>query len=70
MKNIEGEIFVVDNQSTDKSRDFFCNKFQEVNFIWNTENEGFAIPTLFLQKILLKNVSLSLNRIMIKLPAE
>ncbi|MEO8861202.1 MAG: glycosyltransferase [Ginsengibacter sp.] len=42
MKNIEGEIFVVDNQSTDKSRDFFCNKFQKVNFIWNTENEGFA----------------------------
>ncbi len=42
MKNIEGEIFVVDNQSTDKSRDFFCNKFQEVKFIWNTENEGFA----------------------------
>ena len=42
MKNIEGEIIVVDNNSTDGSRDFFLNKFGEVNFIWNHENEGFA----------------------------
>ncbi len=42
MHNIEGEIFVVDNHSTDKSQDFFCNKFPAVNFIWNDENEGFA----------------------------
>ena len=42
MKNIEGEIFVVDNNSTDGSRGFFENKFPRVNFTWNTKNEGFA----------------------------
>lgn len=42
LKNIEGEIFVVDNNSTDGSRDFFLNKFPHVNFTWNSENEGFA----------------------------
>ncbi len=42
IKNIEGEIIVIDNNSTDGSRDFFLNKFSEVNFIWNHENEGFA----------------------------
>ena len=42
MENIEGEIFVVDNDSTDGSKDFFQDKFAGVNFIWNTENEGFA----------------------------
>ena len=42
MKNIKGEIIVVDNNSTDGSRDFFLDKFSEVTFIWNHENEGFA----------------------------
>ncbi len=42
MKNIGGEVVVIDNNSTDGSRDFFLNKFSEVNFIWNHENEGFA----------------------------
>ncbi|MEO8412094.1 MAG: glycosyltransferase [Ginsengibacter sp.] len=42
MKNIEGEIFVVDNLSTDNSKEFFRNKFPGVFFIWNSENEGFA----------------------------
>ena len=42
MKNIEGEIIVVDNNSTDNSKEFFCNKFPEVFFIWNNVNEGFA----------------------------
>lgn len=42
MKNIEGEIFVVDNNSTDGSRGFFENKFPQVKFTWNTKNEGFA----------------------------
>lgn len=42
MRNIEGEIIVIDNNSTDGSRDFFLNKFSEVTFIWNHENEGFA----------------------------
>ncbi|MDQ2864106.1 MAG: glycosyltransferase family 2 protein, partial [Bacteroidota bacterium] len=42
MKNIEGEIFVVDNNSKDGSRDFIVNKFPGVKFISNRENEGFA----------------------------
>jgi O-antigen biosynthesis protein len=42
MENIQGEIFVVDNDSGDGSRDFFLDKFPEVTFIWNPENEGFA----------------------------
>lgn len=39
---MEGEIFVVDNNSTDGSRELLSDKFPKVNFIWNTENEGFA----------------------------
>jgi GT2 family glycosyltransferase len=42
MKNLEGEIFVVDNNSTDGSKDFFHNKFEGVQFLWNAQNEGFA----------------------------
>jgi len=42
MKNIEGEIIVVDNNSTDGSFEFFQNRFSEVNFIWNSNNSGFA----------------------------
>lgn len=42
MENIDGEIFVIDNNSTDGSKDFFLDKFPGVTFIWNTENEGFA----------------------------
>ena len=42
MKNLEAEIFVVDNNSTDGSKEFFQNKFPQVKFIWNTKNEGFA----------------------------
>ena len=42
LKNIDGEIFVVDNNSTDGSKDFFQNSYPGVNFIWNTTNEGFA----------------------------
>lgn len=42
LKNIEGEIIVVDNHSTDDSASFFKDRFQEVQFIWNTDNTGFA----------------------------
>ena len=42
MKNIDGEIIVIDNNSTDGSFDFFENQFPEVNFIWNKTNFGFA----------------------------
>ena len=42
LRNIDGEIFVVDNNSSDGSKDFFKDKFPGVEFIWNGENEGFA----------------------------
>ena len=40
--NIESEVFVVDNHSSDGSREFFTGKFPQVKFIWNEENIGFA----------------------------
>lgn len=42
MKNIDGEIIVIDNNSTDGSFEFFENRFSEVNFMWNKTNPGFA----------------------------
>lgn len=36
------EIIVVDNNSTDGSKEFLSPKFPEVNFIWNQNNPGFA----------------------------
>ena len=42
MEKIEGEIIVVDNNSTDGSRTFLEENFKEINFIWNENNEGFA----------------------------
>jgi GT2 family glycosyltransferase len=41
-KNIEAEIFVIDNLSTDDSKEYFKGKFKEVHFIWNPENVGFS----------------------------
>ncbi len=41
-KNIDAEIFVVDNNSTDGSKAFLLPKFPKVNFIWNATNAGFA----------------------------
>jgi GT2 family glycosyltransferase len=40
--NIEAEILVIDNNSSDGSKDFFAGKFPEVHFIWHDENIGFA----------------------------
>ncbi|MGG9970837.1 glycosyltransferase family 2 protein [Ferruginibacter sp. SUN002] len=42
IRNIDAEIFVVDNNSTDGSKEFFNGKFPAVQFIWNKENIGFA----------------------------
>jgi O-antigen biosynthesis protein len=42
MANIEGEIFVIDNNSSDGSRDYLTPRFPNVHFIWNKENSGFA----------------------------
>jgi GT2 family glycosyltransferase len=40
--NIEAEIVVVDNASTDGSRSFLENRFPNVRFIWNESNLGFS----------------------------
>jgi GT2 family glycosyltransferase len=40
--NIDAEILVVDNCSTDGSKAFFNDRFNEVIFIWQTENTGFS----------------------------
>ncbi len=42
MQNMDAEIIVIDNTSVDGSFDFFQNKFEEVHFIWNKKNSGFA----------------------------
>lgn len=39
---LETEIFVVDNHSADGSREYLEPKFPLVNFLWRTENSGFA----------------------------
>lgn len=42
LRNIDGEIIVVDNNSSDESVDFLRNKFPEVKLITNQENKGFS----------------------------
>ena len=42
MQHINGEIIVVDNNSTDGSQTFFQEKFKNVKFIFNKQNEGFS----------------------------
>lgn len=42
MKQVGGEVIVVDNASQDGSREFLEARFPEVQFIWNQENLGFA----------------------------
>ena len=42
IKNMEAEIIVIDNNSTDESKYFFSNKFANVYFIWNQKNVGFS----------------------------
>ncbi len=42
VKNMEAEIFVVDNNSSDGSAAFFKDRFAQVKFIWNNENLGFS----------------------------
>ncbi len=37
------EVIVVDNASTDGSREYLEARFQWVRFIWNRENKGFAV---------------------------
>ncbi|WP_347841451.1 glycosyltransferase [uncultured Draconibacterium sp.] len=42
LRNIRGEIFVVDNNSVDGSAHLIREKFPKVRFIQNTENVGFS----------------------------
>ena len=42
LKEIDGEIIVIDNKSEDGSFEFFQNRFPPVKFVWNTRNIGFA----------------------------
>ena len=42
MKNTEGEIIVVDNNSADGSQTFFEENFLKVKYIFNKKNEGFS----------------------------
>ncbi len=42
MQNIDGEIIVIDNHSTDGSFTFFKDRFPGIHFIWNEINSGFA----------------------------
>ncbi len=39
---MEAEIFVVDNNSTDGSKEYLTSRFPSVNFTWNDGNVGFA----------------------------
>ena len=41
-KNIDTQILVVDNNSTDGSKAFFEGRFNNVQFIWCEENAGFS----------------------------
>ncbi len=41
-RNIGAEIIVVDNNSTDGSKQFFAGKFPGVRFVWNQVNSGFS----------------------------
>lgn len=42
VEGMEAEVWVIDNCSTDGSRQYFEGRFPGVGFIYNTENTGFA----------------------------
>jgi GT2 family glycosyltransferase len=42
MQEIDGEIIIIDNNSTDGIREYLRSKFPGVKFIFNNENLGFA----------------------------
>ncbi|MBO4488457.1 MAG: glycosyltransferase [Bacteroidales bacterium] len=42
LKNVEGEVFVVDNNSVDNSLEMLAEKFPQVKVIANKENVGFS----------------------------
>lgn len=42
VQGLHAEIVVVDNASTDGSKEYFAQRFSAVQFIWSNENLGFA----------------------------
>ena len=40
--NIAAQVIVIDNNSNDGSKEYFNNKFPNVEFIWNIRNIGFS----------------------------
>jgi O-antigen biosynthesis protein len=58
---MEGEIFVVDNYSSDGSKEYFSNKFKQVRFIWHLQNSGFAKANNIAEKIASGKYILFLN---------
>jgi GT2 family glycosyltransferase len=59
--NIDAEILVIDNCSTDGSKAFFEGRFNEVSFIWLTENIGFSRANNFALKQAKGEIILFLN---------
>ncbi|RYY70285.1 MAG: glycosyltransferase family 2 protein, partial [Chitinophagaceae bacterium] len=49
-QEIESEIIVIDNNSTDNSRSWLEEKFSEVKFTWQTTNSGFGKASNFALK--------------------
>ncbi len=60
-KEINTEIFVVDNNSTDGSKDFFRGRFDNVRFIWCKENQGFSKANNLALKMAVGHYILFLN---------
>jgi GT2 family glycosyltransferase len=60
-ENIEAEIFVIDNASTDGSREYLANKFPGVRFIWHAENLGFGKANNLISKQASGDMILFLN---------
>jgi GT2 family glycosyltransferase len=58
---IETEIFVVDNSSTDGSKEYFSGRFRQVRFIWNEKNIGFAKANNLAEKLSTGKYILFLN---------
>lgn len=42
LQHMDGEVIVIDNASTDGSRDYLEARFPSIQFVWNGENHGFA----------------------------
>jgi GT2 family glycosyltransferase len=42
LKGLEAEVWVIDNASTDGSKEYLSTAFPHVHFIWSAENIGFA----------------------------